>query len=138
MADRKDAIELWASAARTAGTGTSEWVDIPKDCMGMVFVLDVTAAATDAGDTLDVEVFTRIGTTTAREICHFTQVLGNGGALVHIDKILVNTAVATYTYAALAAGAKKDILGSQIQCKYTIVDADADGGFTFSAYALPL
>jgi len=144
MAIRKDAIELWPSAARVVGTptATSDWMPVPADCMGFIFLLDVTAASTDSGDLLDVEIYTRLDTgvvsSTAWEICHFTQCLGNGGAKQYIDKILVNTTVATYEYAALVAGSKKDIIGSDIQCKYTITDGDADGGFTFAVYAIPL
>lgn len=47
----------------------------------MLAVLDVTAAATDAGDTLDVYLDTSFdGGVTWVNIGHFTQVLGNGGA----------------------------------------------------------
>lgn len=46
-----------------------------------LIVLDVTAAATAVGDTLDVFVDTsHDGGTTWINIAHFTQVLGNGGA----------------------------------------------------------
>jgi len=137
---RKEPIVLWPSAARTVATPTetTATMPIPADCEALLLVLDVTAAATDAGDTLNVEVYTDLGVAAVKEICHFTQVLGNGGALCHVAKIVVPVAEAMYSYAALTAGNIKNILGQTISCKYTIVDADADGSFTFSVVAIPL
>ena len=138
MGSRKQAIELFALAAREEGTDTSDWIPVPKDCVGLTLVLDVTAAATDAADTLDVVVSTKIGTETAINIQYFTQVLGNGGVKRYIANIVPNVTVTEYAYAALTAATKKDILGDSIQCKWTIVNSSTDDeGFIFSVYAMP-
>jgi len=136
---RKEPIILIASnTLATAGTATTDGFPIPADCEALLLVLDVTAAATDAADTLDVEIFANIGAAADKEICHFTQVLGNGGALCHIAKIVVPVAEAMYSYAAIAAGSIKNIVGPTISAKYTMVDADGDGSFTYSVSAVPL
>ena len=76
----------------------------------LVVTLDVTAAATDAGDTLDVYIDTSFdGGATFVNIGHFTQVLGNGGAKRFIMSFKAapiaasNSVVATADQAASAA-----------------------------------
>lgn len=60
---------------------TNHGLQLPNVYESMLAVLDVTAAATDAGDTLDVYLDTSFdGGLTWFNIGHFTQVLGNGGA----------------------------------------------------------
>ena len=136
---RKEPIILMASATyATAGTATTKGFPIPAGTEALLLVLDVTAAATDAADTLDVEIFTSIGAAANKEICHFTQVLGNGGALCHIAKIVIPVAESMYSYAAITAGSIKNIVGDTISAKYTMVDADGDGSFTFSVSAVPM
>jgi len=73
MAIKNDAIELWPSATYTVGDDTSDWMPLPSGTTGLVLILDVTAAQKDNADTLNVEVFTRVGTSTAWEIIHFTE-----------------------------------------------------------------
>lgn len=136
---RKEPIILVASnTLATAGATTTAGFPIPADCEALLLVLDVTAAATDAADTLDVVIQTSIGAAAVKDCCYFTQVLGNGGAKCHVAKIVVPVAETMYSYAALAAGNIKNILGDTINCKYTMVDADGDGSFTFSVSAVPL
>lgn len=77
------AIETLRASAEvaTATTQTGTAVKFNRVYTEMVVVLDVTAAATAAGDTLDVYIDTSFdGGTTWVNIGHFTQVLGNGGA----------------------------------------------------------
>ncbi len=53
-----DAQTVVASAARTA-TGTGDVFYLPPLIGGAVFVLDLTNAATDVGDTLDAYIQTK-------------------------------------------------------------------------------
>jgi hypothetical protein len=104
----------------------------------MAFVLDVTAAATDAGDTLDVKVQVRLDGTNWVDVASFTQVLGNGGALRHIAKVNADIAQAMFANADLAAGSVRNLLGEVWRVSYTQVDADNDATFTFSVTACPM
>lgn len=79
--DMGEAITLKASSALgdTAGTnGTA--VYIGGERVVYIIILSVTAAATDAADTLDVYIDWSLDGTTFFNGGHFTQVLGNGGA----------------------------------------------------------
>ena len=94
-------LELKASGAVAAPSSTtSAPLRVTEDANAFVeaeFILDVTAAATAAGDTLDVYVdFSPDGVLWINAI-HFTQVLGNGGAKREIAKINANTGLATPT-----------------------------------------
>jgi hypothetical protein len=100
------------------------------------FDLNLTAAATDAADTLDVYVDTSMdGGTTWINIVHFTQLLGNGGAKRETMAINprgnVGTAP-TVTAADLAAAGVRHLLGSQYRVRYAQVDANANAVFTFT------
>jgi hypothetical protein len=130
-------IPLFESAARTTTvvtTGTAAALRGPFTTLHLI--LDVTAAATDAGDTLDVTVQTRIADQWI-DICAFTQVLGNGGAKIIVAKINGHSDQALFTHSALTAGNTRYLIGDALRAKHTIVDADADGSFTFSVYAVP-
>jgi hypothetical protein len=111
--------------------------------IGIDFVLDVTAAAAAAGDTLDVYVQGLITGTPASgnwlDIVHFTQVLGNGGAKRFIGKFGGAVAETMYdTSSTLAAGSVKTFAGDYYRCVYTVVDGGAHGqSFTWSCTALP-
>ena len=106
-----------------------------------MYVLDVTAAASDVGDTLDVYIQSSVDGTTWDDFIHFTQVLGNGGAkkfrAAHNSIITPTTALGPEADGTLAAGVKQGPLGSQFRIKYVIVDADADASFTFSVKCQP-
>jgi len=81
-----DRVTLQASAAQTA-TGAGTAVYLPGMVNGFVFELDLTAAATEVGDTLDVFVQTLVDGTNYVDIAHFTQCLGNGGAKRYYMKV---------------------------------------------------
>ncbi len=55
-----DATTLIASAARTAATGSGGAVRLPDSINALAVVLDVTNAATDVGDVLEVYVQSKI------------------------------------------------------------------------------
>ena len=135
-----DGESLHASGAETAtGTGTVT-AYLPGGVNGVVVTLDVTAAATEVGDLLDVYVQTKADGTNWLDVCHFTQVLGNGGAKRYVDKIHATGAVTAFeTGSALGAAAQRDIMGKQWRCRWTVTDAGADNAsWTFSVYAQPM
>jgi hypothetical protein len=128
---------LLPSAARTVTTGDfgstfANW----GEWHVLLLQLDVTAAATDVGDTLDVTVQTTLDGTNWVDIYHFTQVLGNGGAKRYYGKIVWDAAMTEFENGtALGAAAGRAIIGDSYRVKWVIVDADADASFTFSVTA---
>lgn len=132
---------LLASAARTA-SGTAV-LDIPFLTLikRAIFQLLVTAAATDAGDLLDVYIqhSTDEGTT-YDDFVHFTQVLGNGGAKKFIAQwsrdVIPDSEIHTVADAALAAGVIQGPVGGTWRIKWVIVEAGTvNASFTFSLTA---
>lgn len=102
-----------------------------------VFDLDVTAAATAAGDTLDVYVDTSLdGGTSWRNIVHFTQLLGDGGVKRETMTINPGGNVGTAplnTAADAASAGVRHLLGSQYRARYVQVDATTqNAGFAFT------
>lgn len=137
-------IEFKASGVQAAPASViGETIKLTEDRNTFVeaeFILDVTAAATDAADTLDVYIdFSPDGGISWVNAIHFTQVLGNGGAKKEIAKITANTGLATPTAplsvaADAASGAVRNI--SLFECvRYRAVSVDAttdNGSFTYS------
>lgn len=120
---------------------TNHGYKLQKVYKEMVCTLDVTVAATDAGDTLDVYIDTSFdGGVTWVNIGHFTQVLGNGGAkrLVMSFKAAPiaasNCVVATTDQ---SAGAALQIgLGDRIRYRAANVNTSTvNNSFTFSLKA---
>lgn len=135
-----DSAELLASAARSTVTSASygDPVRLPNHLVGLVFVCDLTAAATDAADTLDVYVQTRVQGFWV-DVIHFTQMLGNGGAKRYFSKLQAGLSVTEFENAtALGAGAARNIVGDEWRVKWALVDADADASFTFSVHCVPM
>ena len=102
---------------------------------GGLFLLDVTAAATEADDTLDVTVEGTIDGTNQFEVLSFAQVLGNGGAVQHYEPIQLGANAAGFIGSdTLAAGAQVAVLAAQYRVRWSIVDPTAaNSSFTFSA-----
>ena len=136
---RATTLATVTTAAGAVNTNSSG-VRIPEWEHGVVFTLDVTAAATDAGDTLDVTVQSLVDGTNWLDILHFTQILGNGGALRFSRKILASSAEATdINHAtALAAGDERHFLGDAYRVKYVQADVNVNAAFTFSVSALAM
>lgn len=136
-----DVVTMLASAARTVTAGTnSDDIHLPGMVRGFLFTLNVTAAATDAADTLDVTIKTKVDGTNWLDVVHFTQVLGNGGAKIFSAKVAASAAQAIYdAAAALNAGdAATQVIGDVWRVTWVIVDADADATFTFAVTACPM
>lgn len=125
---------LLAAGARTA-TGTGDAI-VLDGYEVLVFQCDLTAAATDVGDTLDVFVQTTVDGTNWLDAVHFTQMLGNGGAKRFISKLSASLSLTEYEVGtALGAAAVRHIFGSQWRVRWAITDADADASFNFSVIA---
>lgn len=107
----------------------------------LMLQLDVTAAATDVGDTLDVYVDMSIdGGTKWHNLVHFTQVLGNGGAKTFVAVIKNDNPGASAVFATTAdaaAGATRQIgFGNKLRYRSVVVDAGTqNASFTFTLKA---
>lgn len=133
-------VTLEASAAHTA-TGTGTAMRLPKDAKAVIYIFDLTAAATDAADTLDVKIQTKLDKSQWFDVVHFTQVLGNGaGDFTYVAKISAADGEGMFEIGtALAAGEVRSLIGEETRAVWTIVDSgDADQTFTFSVYAIPV
>lgn len=129
-------IVLLAAAARTV-TGTGEAVTL-EGFLALVLQLEVTAAATESSDTLDVYLQTTLdGGSSWVDVYHFTQVLGNGGAKKYFGKIVADAALTEFENgAALGAAAGRAIFGSSYRVRWAITDASTqNASFTFSVKA---
>lgn len=131
LAARGTVNTVVANAIPTAGVQTGY---APRTA---IVILDVTAAATDAIDTLDVFVDTLLGDVWVNA-AHFTQLLGNGGAKREV--LVINPGGVTGTTpvnvaADAASGTVRHLLGHQLRARYTTVDADADASWTFGVFA---
>ena len=144
---------LLASAARTGTTKSAtdtaygsavRIANFGRPIRALVAELDVTAAAKEAGDKLDVAVQTLVDGNTDDgnwvDVIAFTQVLGNGGAKRYFAKIAAVTALTMFEAAtALTAGNIRDLIGEQLRVKYAITnDADdpVDTSFTFAVFGM--
>ena len=130
-------VAIQASAAQTV-TGNGTAVTGYGKYSVAWFELDVTLAATEAGDTLNVFVQTQIDGTNWVDIVHFTEVLGNGAAKRFVSKVSADLAETMFeTGTALAAAGVRHILGDSYRARWAIVDVATTGNqsFTFSVKA---
>lgn len=130
-------VELLASAARVAGSANGAAVASLGGYRGAEIQLDVTAAATDVDDTLDVYVQTTIDGVNWIDIVHFLQVLGTGGAKRFVCKVVAGEPQGVVDVSsALVEGDVRHILGDQLRARWDIVDpAGANASFTFGLKA---
>jgi len=136
-----DAITLLASAAQTVTSTGQAAVRLPGMVQGFVFTLDVTVAATEAADTLDVYVQTKADGTNWVDVQRFTQVLGDGGAKRYYAKITAAIATTEFENATgLGEHSVRNLFGDDWRVRYVITDAgqaNDDASFTFSVVACP-
>lgn len=140
--------ELLASAARTAsGNGDAVVLLDPTlnlSAQAYIFWLEVTAAATDSGDHLDVYIQTTFDDSTWVDVLHFTQLDGNTSVTTpkrYVAKLIPNAAEAEFENAsALAEATARDIIsGGKVRVRYAITDAGTDNAsFTFSVRGVAL
>jgi hypothetical protein len=130
-----EGVQLFSGTLTATATGSEQKIRRPT--AGLVLLLEVTAAATAVGDTLDVVVQTRVNDVWL-DICHFTQILGNGGAQNIVAKIAGDGTQAMYaTSSALAAGNVRNILGDGYRIVSTIVNSSSPS-FTFTVTIVPI
>ena len=102
-----------------------------------MILLDLTAAATEAGDTLDVYIDTTPDGTNWVNVIHFAQMLGNGGAKQFwavLDRGTAGTATFVSATDAAVSVVRPAMFCDQLRVRYTTVDAATTGnlGFVFS------
>lgn len=145
MAALTKPIVLRAAGAQAAGSATETGTGVDVGIVGAkdspreaVIILDVTAAATDVGDTLDVKIDTLFGSKWVN-IGAFTQVLGNGGAKTFAMAIRADNPGASAVFAVgtdAAAGATRQIgIGSQLRMRGIQVDGDSNAAFNYTVTA---
>ncbi len=135
-----DAITLLASGVRTdTSTGTTA-VRLPKGMQGLAFILDVTAAAMDAGDKLDVYIQTKLDGTNWVDVQRFTQLLGTGGAKRYYAKITAGAAMTEFENATgLGEHNVRNLIGDDWRVRYDVTDTGTDdASFTFSVITCPM
>lgn len=132
-----DRILLTTQTAVTATLAATTAVDCPRPPNFMGFELDVTSAATAAGDTLAVFIQTSYDGTNFLDVVAFTAVLGNGGAKRFYAKITAAQAETMFENAsALAASSVRNHLGDTWRVRYVIVN-NTTPIFTFTVTAMP-
>jgi hypothetical protein len=138
---------LVTSAARTSSDNSDALTSFVSKGSGLrcaVFQLVVSAAATDAGDTLDVYVqHSPDDGTTWDDFVHFTQVLGNGGAKKFIATwqrdASPTSALKPPADASLAAGVQQGPVSPTWRVKWVIVEAGTvNVSFTFKVDVQPI
>jgi len=128
---------LLASAARTA-SGTAVLTGDMTLLDAAAFLLDVTAAATEVDDTLDVYLqHSPDDGTNYDDFIHFTQILGNGGVKQIIaewsGEQVVESEIHALADAALAAGVLQGPKSGKWRLKWVIVNPGGGAAsFTFS------
>ncbi len=129
---------LAASAARTTGAnGTATLIGGFRKRVEIV--LDVTASAAVAGDTLDVYVDVSPDGTKWINAAHFAQQAGNGAAKTEVawlDPSDPGTDTVAVTSDCAAGKQRAYVWGKYIRARWAIVDAGAHGqSHTFSVTA---
>jgi hypothetical protein len=135
--EQGEVVTLFTSAARGAAPAgvTGDAVQINGERLVYTWILDITNAATDGTDTLDVYIDTLFGTATWINIVHFTQILGNGADAItrFVTTVPANMLTTDDATAACAVGVARGVVGSQFRGRYVEVDGGgAASTFTFS------
>jgi len=121
----------------------SDWDVSPVgNLRGAVFLLDLTAAATEVGDTCNVRLQHSVDNTTWDDFVSFTQLLGNGGAKQFFAQWTPLSATPETEMRApadgtlAAGGVLQGPVGQYWRAKWTIVDSGTvNASFTFSVKA---
>lgn len=128
-----ESVSLQASAVQTA-TGQSAAAKLPYEFKAVTFELDLTAAATVVGDTLDVTIQTKVDQSNWIDACHFTQAVGNGGAKRYLATLTTGINQTMYEVGtALTAGSVRNVWGDEWRVSWVI--AGTSPSFTFSVWA---
>lgn len=126
----------------TAETVTGDWIGpstskLLASAKQLYFVLEITAAATDAGDILAVKVQEGLPGATglvANDRLRFPDITGNGGTgtfWFEIDTFTQpSAATALASVAAAASAHQQGPIAQNLRFVVTLTDADADASFT--------
>lgn len=133
-------VELLASAVHTVeANAVSDTLDL-GDWDSMLVLLNITASATDAGDTLDVFIDVSYDAAVWYNAIHFTQQAGNGSAKKEIAAINAGwypTAVVNVTADAASGAVRPGQIGRYVRVRDTVVrltGTDESHTFSVSAY----
>lgn len=139
-----ESFTLFASGARTVGAnqaGTA--VNLAGERSRFIFLLNITASATDAGDTLDVYVDFSLDGSTYYNAVHFTQQAGTGAAGKEIAVVCPEDpgALAINVTSDAASGVVRPaIFGPYLRGRYTVVEFAGVGAashtFSLVGYAV--
>lgn len=116
-----------------ASTGVA-YPNLLAKCDVAVFMCQLTAAATEAGDTLDVFIDLSLDLVTWFNGIHFTQMLGNGGAKTFVAQLTHPTAaVADINVTSdAAANAVRNLWAPHVRVGWNNTDANANTNAIFS------
>ena len=130
---------LLASVTATgAATVAVASVRLPSMVNAVAFTCDVTAAAADGSDTLDVKVQVMLDGSKWTDIVHFPQHAGDGGTARYIEKVAASPVFAGFEVGtALTAGNTRDLLGDEYRISYTTTSGSS-ASFSFSVTAIPM
>lgn len=141
LRNHRDAKALLASTTQTGvGVGTGAAVALAGMPNAFAFTLDVTAAATNLNDTLNVFVQTKINGTDWIDVAHFTEVLGNGSTKRYVEKVSASPAFAGFENGdAFGDGEVRHFHGDSWRVRWAVVDpTGANAAFTFSVFSCPM
>jgi hypothetical protein len=135
-------LTLAASTARTAD-GNGDWVFLGGERHRFIFLLDITASATDAGDALNVYVDVSFdGVNSIGNAVHFAQQAGNAADKAEfavLDASNPGTSTILVTTDAAAGAVRPGLFAPYYRARWTIADSgNGNQSHTFSVtgYAL--
>jgi hypothetical protein len=139
-----ETITLAASAARPVVAGAvGTAVFVGGERKRWLILHDITASATEAGDTLDVYVDFSIDNVTWYNAIHFTQQAGNSAArkeIAVLDPANPGAVVINVTTDAASGVTRPSVFGAYVRARWTVVEANANANashtFSVVAYAL--
>lgn len=134
---------LVASRTETTGTGTASIAlseNVIARTRAAVFLLDITAAATDSGDTLDVWIQHSVNGSDWDDFVRFTQAAGNAGPAQYqarwVRDVTPDVEQGAKNGKAIAAGVTQGPVGHQWRIAWTVTNTSTDdASFTFSLSA---
>ena len=134
-----DALEILASAARTAATGSGDAYRLASMPNAMCFIMDVTVDEQTAADKLDVYVQTKLDGTNWADVVHFTQHDGNVGAARYYAKVVANAALTEFENGTgLGEAANRALLGDEWRVRWAITDDSGNASFTYAVQSCPM
>lgn len=137
----EEVILLAETTDAVAHTVTGSWQTGFGKYREAQIALVLTDAQAAAGDTLDVYIDTSPNGVEAINICHFTQILGNGADAITLHFVSdpagsPGTTVINATSDCASGVTRPSIFCDRLRVRYAIVDGGASGqSFTFAVIA---